>query len=58
MQTEMNDVGESSGTVPELTDDVIDNLYKQAQQQRKAFTKNDNYVTATKKVINPHLPGN
>ena len=49
-------VGESSGSVPELTDSVIESLYKQAQQQRKAFGKRNNYVTAHKKIINPHVP--
>ena len=46
-----------SSNVQDLTDSLIDGLYKQAQSERKK-KKPDNYVTERKKVINAHIPGN
>jgi hypothetical protein len=46
---------ELSNSIPELTDELIESLYKQVKSQQK--THNDTYVTSTKKVINPHIPG-
>lgn len=67
LNLEVKDATEqSSSTVPELTDSVIESLYKQAQKQRKEFgaqaAKAGAVNKPTKRVannpVNPHIPGN
>jgi hypothetical protein len=58
LHEEPTKIGDSSSTVPDLTDDLIDSLYRQVQKQRKEMGKKANYITEGKKIINPHIPGN
>ena len=62
MNLEVKESGEqSSSTVPELTDSVIEGLYKQAQKQRKEFAAQTGVKTKAKRITNPpidpHVPG-